>query len=277
MTHKIPATGAAPGELVAVPDPSRPHSGRVHDFLLGGKDYYAADSAVGHQLLGAATQFRTVARAARRFLLRGVGYTVEQGVRQILELGSGYPCDPNLHELAQQINPEARTLYIDNDPIVATHGRALLAEENTEMVAADITDTGAVLAAVEDFFELTAPITVCFGFVLEFVEDAAGVVRRLAGALPAGSAVVLSHITTDHDGDIATRAAEVYTAHGIDFYPRSRTEIADLFTGCELADPGLVAPQQWWAAEPPWWTSDAEQREPRMPRPCCYAAVGWLR
>ncbi|MEV0766398.1 SAM-dependent methyltransferase [Nocardia sp. NPDC050435] len=262
--------------VAALPDPSRPHSGRIHDFLLDGKDYYSADSTVGVELVGAASGFRNVAREARAFLLRAVGYTVQQGVTQILELGSGYPCEPNVHETAQQINPEARTLYIDNDPIVAAHGRAMLADKRTQVVDADITDATAIIDAIEEALDPRAPITMCCSFVLEFVESAQ-VVQTLIKTLPAGSAVVLSHITADLDGEIATRAAQVYAAHGIDFYPRSRREIADLLTGCDLAEPGLVAPQMWRPLDELARWKDEQWQRTNETGQCCYAAVGWVR
>ncbi|MFF0532879.1 SAM-dependent methyltransferase [Nocardia amikacinitolerans] len=263
----------------SIPDPGRPHCGRVHDYLLSGKDYYPPDQEVGAELVAKAGEFHVVARAARRFLLRAVQNVASEGVDQFVELGSGYPCHPNVHEVVQLISPDARTVYIDNDPIVAAHGRALLAGTHASVEHADITDTNTTIAHIDAALNLAEPVALCAGFVLEFVAEPRPVMRSLIKALPAGSYVVLSHITADITPDIAYRAAEIYGAHKIGFTPRDRGEIADLLEGCELVDPGLVAPHRW-RPDGEFEQRRAEQMDwspPIAAEVCCYAAVGRVR
>ncbi|MGY1965543.1 SAM-dependent methyltransferase [Nocardia gipuzkoensis] len=263
-------------------NPYRAHSGRIHDYLLGGKDQYAVDREAGARIIHSAPEYQVAARAARAFLLRAVRHlAAARGVTQFVELGSGYPCPPNVHEVAQSRAPDARTLYIDNDPVVAAHGRALLADDRngagqTRFVHADVLDTTTIAREVEGFLDRGEPIAICLGFVLEFVEEPRAVVDELAGTLPAGSYVVISHVTGDPEPEIVKRAAEVYASYDIAFWPRSREEISRILTSCALVEPGLVAAHRWRPDD------DLDQRRAErlglMPLQstniCCYAAVG---
>ncbi|MEW1734323.1 SAM-dependent methyltransferase [Nocardia beijingensis] len=263
-------------------DPLQAHSGRIHDYLLGGKDQYAVDREAGERIVGSAGEYQVAARAARAFLIRAIRHlAADRGVGQFVELGSGYPCPPNVHEAAQACAPAARTLYVDNDPIVAAHGRALLADfrtssGQTRFVHADVIDTATIAGEMGGFLDLGEPIAICLGAVLEFVEYPHGVVQGLAGTLPAGSYVVVSHITGDFDTEIVERAAAIYASCDIAFWPRTRDEVTRILAGCELIEPGLVAPHRWRPDD------DFEQRRAQQLRSvpahstdiCCYAAVG---
>ncbi|WP_280301265.1 SAM-dependent methyltransferase [Nocardia abscessus] len=263
-------------------NPYRAHSGRIHDYLLGGKDQYAVDRDAGERIVHSACEYQVAARAARAFLIRAVRHlAAERGVEQFVELGSGYPCPPNVHEVAQSCAPAARTLYVDNDPVVAAHGRALLADDRngagqTRFVHADVIDTATIAGEMDGFLDLGDPIAICLGAVLEFVEDPRCVVHELVGTLPAGSYVVISHITDEFDTEIVERAAAVYASCDIAFWPRTRDEVTRILAGCELIEPGLVAPHRWRPDD------ELEQRRAQQlrsaPAPstdiCCYAAVG---
>ncbi|MGY4102075.1 SAM-dependent methyltransferase [Nocardia sp. R16R-3T] len=267
-------------EPIAIHDPNRAHCGRIHDFLLGaGKDSYAVDREVGEQLVRDCTVFQQSARVARLFLVRAVRHlAAECGIDQFVELGSGYPCPPNLHEVARRVVPATRTLYVDNDAVIAAHGRALLADEQNVFVHADLTDTSTIVREITEVMNLAEPVAVCLGFVAEFIADPRAVVDAVSAALPAGSHVVLSHVTSDVDTDEVERAAKIYRDFGIEFHPRRRDEIAEILSSCELIDPGLVAAHNWRPdpqmdalhAGPLHW-------DPASTGECCLAAVGRVR
>ncbi|NKY87523.1 SAM-dependent methyltransferase [Nocardia veterana] len=236
-----------PPERISIHDPNRAHCGRVHDFLLtGGKDSYEVDRSVAEQIVRECAGFQRAARAARLFLVRAVHHlAAECGIGQFVELGSGYPCPPNLHEVARSTVPTTRTLYLDSDAVIAAHGRVFLADDHNVFVHADVTDTSTVVREVAENMNLVAPVAVCLGFVAEFIADPRAVVQAVSAVLPAGSYVILSHVTSDVDAEEVTRAAEIYREHGIDFWPRPREEIEEILSGCELIEPGLVAAHAW--------------------------------
>jgi len=262
-------------------DPSQAHSGRIHDVLLGaGKDAYLVDLEAGHKLITHSRAFLVAARATRLWLLRAVRYLAsEQLVRQFVELGSGYPCSPNLHEVARNCAPTARMVYVDHDPVVAAHGRVFLADEQTEFVHADLSDTDALVAEITAAMDPSEPIAVCLSFVAEFLPDPGMVVDAVTTMLPSGSFLALSHITRDADPGPVDRAADIYAGFGIEFRSRSRDEVAALLAGYDLVEPGLVAPHRWWSPH------DVDQRRarnlgwepPQADDLCCRAAVGRLR
>ena len=236
-----------PPKPIAVHDPSRAHCGRIHDFLLNsGKDSYEVDREVGGQIVRECTVFQQSARAARLFLVRAVHHlAAECGIGQFVELGSGYPCPPNLHEVARSKVPTTRTLYLDSDAVIAAHGRAFLEDEHNVFVHADLTDTSTVVKEVIKNMNLAEPVAICLGFVAEFIGDPRAVVKAVSAVLPAGSYVILSHITNDVDAEVVMRAAEIYRDYGIGFWPRQRDEIEEILSGCELIEPGLVASNKW--------------------------------
>lgn len=266
-------------EAIDIHDPTRAHCGRIHDFLLSaGKDSYEADRVVGQQLLDC-THFRRSAHAARLFLVRAVHYlAAECGVSQFVELGSGYPCSPNLHEVARGVVPTTRTLYVDNDAVIAAHGRVFLADQQSVFVHADVTDTKTTVREITATMNLAEPVVVCLAFVAEFIADPRAVVHAVSAVLPAGSYVVLSHVTSDVYPEEVEQAARIYRSGGIEFWPRRREEIAEIMSGCELVDPGLVASHRWRPdaqmdalhAAPLGW-------DPASAGEICLAAVGRLR
>ncbi|MET7772114.1 SAM-dependent methyltransferase [Nocardia sp. NPDC005366] len=234
-------------EALTAHDPFRPHCGRVHDYLLNaGKDSYEVDERLGALLVEKAPPFQLGARAARMFLLRAVhDVAAEFGIAQFVELGAGYPCSPNLHEIAGGVLPGTRTVYVDSDAVVAAHGRALLAGDGTEFVHADLTDTDTTVREISALMNLTEPAAVCLGFVVEFIADPGAVIEAVTAVLAPGSFVVLSHVTDDVETDMVHEARDIYRSGGIEFWPRSAVEIAALMSGFDLIGPGLVPVHGW--------------------------------
>jgi len=233
-------------------DTSRPHPARIYDYLLGGKDHYEVDRQAGDALAAAAPEVRMGLRANRAFLRRAVRYAVGSGVRQILDIGTGLPTSPNVREIAQEAAPDVRIAYVDNDPIVARHGNALLGgSDTTGIVLADVRDPQAVLddPAVRRVIDFDQPVALLLLAVLHFLTDAekpGQVVATLRDALPAGSILVISHAT----GDFADRsgAQAVYRKATATLNLRSRTEVERFFDGFDLVEPGV--------AQIPFWRPD---------------------
>ncbi|WP_405183697.1 SAM-dependent methyltransferase (plasmid) [Nocardia sp. NBC_01377] len=237
----------ARAEALTAHDPLRPHCGRVHDYLLGaGKDSYEVDQLLGARLVKEAPAFQLGARAARMFLLRAVhDLAAEFGIFQFVELGAGYPCAPNLHEIAGRVLPGARTVYVDSDAVVAAHGRALLAGSCAEFVHADLTDTDTIVREISATVDLIEPVAICLGFVAEFIADPRAVIDAVTAILPPGSYVVMSHITDDVETKMVHEARDIYRHGGIALWPRSAEEIAGLVSGFDLIRPGLVPVHRW--------------------------------
>ncbi|WP_327097109.1 SAM-dependent methyltransferase [Nocardia vinacea] len=236
------------GRCISVVDPSQAHSGRVHDFLLGGKDHYMSDWKLGQALRAECPDFAKVVTDVRAFLLRAVRSAVEAGVLQFLELGCGYPCSPNVHEVVTAVAPDSYTLYVDSDPVVVVHQQAMLSKiAGADIVCADLTDTGRILKELESRMDLGAPVAISLSFVLELIADPSVVVETLVGALSPGSHVVISHLGCDSGAELAVRAAEIYGMHGIEVFPRTRAAIAELLGDCGLVElePGIVPPHRW--------------------------------
>lgn len=230
-------------------DTSRPHPARVYDYLLGGKDNYEVDRQAGDELVIAAPAVRIGMRANRDFLRRAVRYVASRGVRQFLDVGTGLPTPPNVHETAQEIAPDVRVAYVDNDPIVNTHADALLdGFTTTTTVLADLRDPRAILnhPDVRRVIDFDEPVGVLLVAVLHFVteqEKPLQILATLCDALPAGSFLVLSHATNDF-GDLSAAQA-VYSKSTAALSPRSRAEIERFFDGFDLAEPGLVQVPLW--------------------------------
>ncbi|MFI9244760.1 SAM-dependent methyltransferase [Streptomyces sp. NPDC053086] len=241
-------------------DTSRPHPARVYDYLLGGKDHYEVDQRAGDELAAAAPEARIGVRANRAFLRRAVRYVVGSGVRQILDIGTGLPTSPNVHEVAQTAAPDVRVAYVDNDPIVAAHGNALLSRSgSTRIVLGDLREPRSVLddPEVRRLIDFDRPIALLLVAILHFLADAdrpAEVVGTLRDALPAGSFLVLSHAT----GDFADRTAAqaVYTKATASLNLRGHVEVERFFDGFELVEPGLVQVPFWRPDAPPPPRSD---------------------
>ncbi|MCK9896458.1 SAM-dependent methyltransferase [Frankia sp. AgB32] len=231
----------------------QPHSARMYDYYLGGKDNFPADRAAAEQALASFPNARTASHANRAFMARTTRHLAgEAGIRQFLDIGTGIPTSPNLHEVAQSVAPQARVVYADNDPIVLTHARALLtgtAQGATAYLDVDLHDPQRILTAQElhDTLDLTQPVALSVLAIMHFVPDADdphGLLRQLLDGLPAGSYLTLTHATADHD-DGMERLAASYRASGIPAQQRTRAEVLRFFDGLDLLDPGLQIVHRW--------------------------------
>jgi SAM-dependent methyltransferase len=235
-------------------DTGRPSPARMYDYFLGGKDNYAVDREAGEQVKAAlgATMSHDIVWENRRFLQRAVHFMAEAGIDQFIDLGTGLPTQGNVHEIAQEVHPDARVVYVDNDPIVLAHGRALLAtNDTTTVITADVREPEAILSHpdLRALIDFSRPVAVLSVAVFHFIGDAAdpaGIVRAFRDRLRPGSCLALSHLTVD--GPPAGEVAQVVDAYKnatspIVFRPRDRIE--SLFDGFEFVDPGLVRPWQW--------------------------------
>ncbi|MFF4749701.1 SAM-dependent methyltransferase [Streptomyces sp. NPDC002514] len=236
-------------------DTSRPHPARIYDYLLGGKDNYEVDRDAGDALAVAAPEVRVGVQANRAFLRRAVQHVVGSGVRQILDIGTGLPTSPNVHETAQDIAPDVRVAYVDNDPIVHTHAGALLSRSGvTSIVLGDLRDPQAIVdhPDVRRIIDFDEPVALLLVAILHFLTDAerpGEVVAALRDALPAGSYLVLSHAT----GDFADRSAAqaVYSKATATLNLRSHAAVGQFFDGFDLIEPGLVQAPFWRPDAPP--------------------------
>ncbi|TDB87501.1 SAM-dependent methyltransferase [Actinomadura sp. KC216] len=222
----------------------RPGPARVQDYLLGGKDNYAADRELAVRLLEVLPQAADAARAAREFLARAVRLLAGRGIRQFLDLGCGLPTAGNLHELAARHIPGTRIVYVDNDPLVIAHARALMLDGgNIAALRADIRDPGAILDSpeVRRLIDPAEPVALVFSSVLHFLPGAADLLAALAGPAAPGSALVVSHVTADFAPIAITEAARLYLeASDIPLFPRGAVEVARLLGPFRPVSPGLV-------------------------------------
>ncbi|GHE93375.1 SAM-dependent methyltransferase [Streptomyces fumanus] len=233
----------------------RPHSARVWNYLLGGKDNYPVDSEAGDVILSTFPEFAAVARQQRRFLARAVRFLAgEAGVRQFLDIGTGLPTADNTHELAQRIAPESRIVYVDNDPLVLVHAQALLTsspEGACAYVDADVRDPERILAEAAKTLDLSRPVALTMLGIVGQISDAdrpAELVRTLLDGLPAGSYLALSDGTNTNEA--LNRAVEAYNGQSANTYHlRSPEEIATYFAGLDLVEPGVVATATWRAED----------------------------
>ncbi|WP_370076919.1 SAM-dependent methyltransferase [Streptacidiphilus sp. MAP12-16] len=230
-----------------------PHSARIYDYVLGGKDNFPADREAAEQMLRGWPSLRASMRQSRAFMHRVTRYlAAEQGIRQFLDVGTGIPTEPNLHQVAQGIAPDSQVVYVDNDPMVLVHARALLtssAEGRTAYVQADMRDPHSIVAApqVHNTFDLSRPVALSVIAVLQFVPDdldPVGIVRRLLEPLPSGSFLALSMVTTDSNPAIADVVRE-YNARGINVQARTRGQVEKFFEGLDPVDPGVVLVHRW--------------------------------
>jgi S-adenosyl methyltransferase len=237
-------------------DTSVAHPARVYDYWLGGKDNFAADREAADEVLRARPAIRLNVRANRAFLARSVRYLAgAAGVRQFLDIGTGIPSANNTHEVAQSVRPDARVVYVDNDPIVLTHARALLTSGSgrTAYVDADLRDAAQILGEAARTLDFSQPVAVMLIAVLHLIPDAADpwrVVGTLMRAVPAGSYLVISHPASDVEAPSAAQAASRYNELvASPMRRRSEDEVARFFAGLDLVEPGLVQLHQWRPAE----------------------------
>lgn len=249
---------------------------RVYDYLLGGTHNFDQDRRTGDEIVAALPRAGAIARMHRAFLRRAVRFLASRGIRQFLELGSGLPAEDHVHEVAGRAGTAASVVYVDWDPVVAAHGELLLeGAERTTMIQADMCSPQSVLTApgTRRLLDLTEPVGLMMVGIGHYISDDQHPDRIIAGyldGLAAGSYVALSHLTAD------TRPEE--TAAGVEFsgrrferlYPRSHPQLADLLTGFDLVEPGLVTAPLWRPDPQAWLTPDPARAE-------VYACVGGKR
>ncbi len=239
-------------------DASVPHSARIWNYWLGGKDYYAPDREMGDQIASYFPEIRENARGNRRFLERAVRFLVaEAGIRQFLDIGTGLPTASNTHQVAQGIAPECRIVYVDNDPLVLAHAKALLTSTpagTTDYLDADVRDPHRIVAAAGKTLDLSRPVALMVCGVLQFVpagvpdvEDPAyGIVATLLDALPPGSYLVLTHPTSEVRKERMVAAVRQWnTGGGARMMLRTPGQVHRFFEGLDLLNPGVVSTTLW--------------------------------
>ncbi|MFI1996846.1 SAM-dependent methyltransferase [Actinoplanes sp. NPDC020271] len=250
---------AAASTSVSGVDTRVPHSARVYDYWLGGKDNFAIDRAVGEAMIQAIPGMRYMAAENRKFVHRAVRDLVaKEGIRQFLDVGTGIPTPPNLHEIAQTAAPETRVVYVDNDPLVLAHARALLtstAEGRCRYLDADLRQPQSILtdAVLAKTLDLTKPVGLTLIAVLMLLtdeDDPWATVAQLRDAMPSGSYLAITHPTADFNPDEVQQAVAAATDAGMTLVPRNRGAVASFFGDWELLEPGLVPVSAWRPDEP---------------------------
>jgi hypothetical protein len=233
-------------------DTSRAHPARMYDYFLGGRDNYEVDRQAAERIIVAIPDVIPTARGNRAFLERAVRFVVDNGIRQIVDIGTGIPTSPNTHEIAQSISADVRVAYVDNDPIVAAHADARLTNaDNTGFFLADVRKPQSILdhPTLRDMIDFDQPVALFLVAVLHFItdeEDPAGIVATLTEALPEGSYLVLTHISADfHGGSFPPEVNAVYAKATATLTQRTRSRIEPFFNGFDLVDPGLVQVPLW--------------------------------
>jgi hypothetical protein len=236
-------------------DGSRPHAARMYDYFLGGENHFAADREAAAEVLKHSPSVRVAARENRAFLGRAVRYlAAEAGIRQFLDLGSGLPTTNNVHDVAQAAARSARVVYADNDPLVLVHARALLTSEpegRTAYIHADLRDPAGILSdpVVRDVLDFGQPIALIMAAILHFIRDEDNprqIIATLLEALPAGSYLAASHLTTEHDTAATAAGQHAMQRAGIPMQKRSSSMFEALaFRGLELVPPGVVLVSEW--------------------------------
>lgn len=234
-------------------DPSIPQSARIYDAWLGGKDHYAVDRETATRVIELRPQVVAAAQANRRFLARAVQYVAQrQGVTQFLDIGTGLPTADNTHHIAQRIDPRTRVVYVDHDPGVMVHARALLTsgpEGCCDYLHADLRDTGHILHQAARTLDLTRPVAVLLLAVLHFVpdvDDPPEIVAALVKGLARGSFVVISHLTDDFAPEAVREAADAYNKVVLTpVIARSHGQVSRMFAGLSLVAPGVVPVSEW--------------------------------
>jgi hypothetical protein len=232
-------------------DITKPHAARVYDWALGGKDNYAADREYAAKVVAVTPEYPRLAKANRGFLERAVRLLAESGIRQFIDLGTGIPTSPSVHDVARDTDPSARVVYVDNDPIVTIHNDALLAtEEGIHSFQADIRQPQEILGhpGLRTLIDFDEPVGVLIVAVLHIIPDAddpAGIVSAFRERMPPGSYLALSQLTSDSDEEAVAQAQAATAGTAIPLAFRPREEIRRFFGGFELVEPGLVGVQEW--------------------------------
>jgi hypothetical protein len=231
--------------------PDIPSAARIYDYLLGGKDNYPADRAVGESMIAQLPNVRLAVEWNRAFLRRVVRYLVgEAGIRQIIDIGAGMPTAGPTHEIARQACPAAKVVYVDHDPVVLAHARSMLhGVPNTAIIRQDLLKPDAILAdpVLRGMIDFDEPVAFMFLSILHFVsgeDDPAGLIARLLAPFPAGSHVAISHATPDSVPEVSD-VERVFDEATEQAHVRSRSDIAKLVTGMDMIEPGLAWPPEW--------------------------------
>jgi hypothetical protein len=240
---------------------SVPNPARIYDYFLGGKDNFPADREVAEQVVAIAPVARDIVEDNRAFLRRAVRLLAgEAGIRQFIDLGSGLPTQGNVHEIAQAVAPDARVVYVDNDAMVVTHSRALLAGDNTAAIEADLRDPDSVMRhpEVRELIDFDQPIALLLMAILHFIpddEDPYGIVARFRDAMAAGSYLAISHGTRDIPvrpdmspaamAEMGAKVERLYQLTTSSLVTRTRAQVERFFDGFDLVEPGLVEIQLW--------------------------------
>lgn len=251
-----------------------PNVARMYDYYVGGKDNWEVDRQAAQRVHDLAPGFQEITLEGRGFLERAVRFlTAERGIRQFIDIGSGLPTARNVHEVAHEIEPRARVIYVDNDPVTIAHARAILVESahNVEAVEEDLRRPSHILDAEQTrkLIDFDEPVAVLLSLILHFLsddEDPGGIVGQLREAMAPGSYLVMSHGTADERSESMQRIAGLYEQTSSRLTLRGREQVAALFRGFELEEPGLVYMSQWRPAR------DAEGAESRAW--AAYAGVG---
>jgi hypothetical protein len=247
-----PEAASGPGDAPAF-DTSVAHIARVYNYWLGGKDNFAADRAAAEQAMSAFPGIVLSAKANRAYLRRTVTYLArEAGIRQFLDIGTGIPSANNTHEVAQSVAPDSRIVYVDNDPVVLAHARALLTSSPggaTDYIDADLRQADQILAGAARTLDFTQPVAVMLMAILQHLsddDDPYAVVGKLMAAVPSGSYLVLSHPAKDiHAAEMAAMAARLNQMMAEKVTFRGETEVAKFFSGLELVEPGMTNVPDW--------------------------------
>ncbi|MFI8346805.1 SAM-dependent methyltransferase [Streptomyces sp. NPDC085596] len=235
-------------------DTSRPHSARMYDYYLGGKDHFEIDKHAAESVASAYPGIFVCARENRAFMHRATRVLArEHGIRQWLDIGTGVPTEPNLHQVAQSVVADARVVYADNDPLVLKYAERLMrstAEGRTAYIEADVNDPQSLLDAPEltDVLDMRQPVALSLNALMHFVpddRDPYGIVSRLLDVLPSGSALALSHCTPDFDAPTWQKVTDIYNGAGTPVQFRSRADVARFFDGLELLEPGVQVGHRW--------------------------------
>jgi O-methyltransferase involved in polyketide biosynthesis len=227
-----------------------PTSARVWNYLLGGHDNYIIDRTVADAMAEVNPQVFHAAGESRRFVARAVRYLTEQGVRQFIDIGAGLPTDQNTHQIAQAIEPRSKIVYVDNDPVVLAYARGWMVaapDGVTACVDADLHEPENIIAGAREVLDLTEPVGLLIVGTLSYVastDQAVSILDQLMAAVPAGSYLALEH--SSDTSEKARRCAARYAQSGAKpYHPRSPEQLAQLLTGLELVEPGLVPTPQW--------------------------------
>jgi hypothetical protein len=246
--------GAVPGRHEGLHDydTGAAHPSRIWDYMLGGKDNFAADRVAAEKVLEVMPVIGLVARADRAFLAEAVHHLATEGIRQFLDIGTGLPTASNTHEIAQRVAPESRVVYVDNDPVVLAHARALMTSDRwgaTAYIDADLRDTETILWQAAGMLDFSTPVAVLLLAVLHFIpdeDDPYGITARLMEAMPSGSVLVISHAASDIQAEAVTAGTVAYNQHSaVAITPRTGAQVARFFDGLEVAAPGVVPLGHW--------------------------------